>query len=66
MTRSKSEDKRTAIMDAATHSIATSGIQVSTATIAKEAGISTGSLFTYFDSKAQLFSQLLIKWLKRS
>ena len=61
MARPKSEDKRNAIMDAATRVIVTQGLSAPTATIAKEAGISNGSLFTYFETKADLFNQLFLE-----
>ena len=47
MARPKSEDKRNAIMEAATRVIVAQGLGGPTATIAQEAGISNGSLFTY-------------------
>ena len=61
MARPKSNDKRNAIMDAATRVIVTQGLSAPTATIAKEAGISNGSLFTYFETKADLFNQLYLE-----
>ena len=45
-------------MAAAIRVIATRGLGAATATIAKEAGVSNGSLFTYFATKADLFNQL--------
>jgi AcrR family transcriptional regulator len=61
MARPKSEDKRNAIMDAATRVIVTHGLSAPTATIAQEAGISNGSLFTYFKTKAVLLNQLYLE-----
>ncbi|QIF00975.1 TetR/AcrR family transcriptional regulator [Roseimicrobium sp. ORNL1] len=61
MARPKSDDKRNAIMDAATRVIVTQGLSAPTATIAREAGISNGSLFTYFETKADLFNQLYLE-----
>ncbi|HEY8899616.1 MAG TPA: TetR/AcrR family transcriptional regulator [Chthoniobacterales bacterium] len=61
MARPKSTDKRTAIMDAATRVIVAQGLSAPTATIAKEAGVSNGSLFTYFETKADLFNQLYLE-----
>src|SRR4051794_23404866 len=58
MPRPRSDDKRAAIMSAATRIIAVQGLGAATATIAKEAGVSNGSLFTYFDTKADLLNQL--------
>jgi AcrR family transcriptional regulator len=61
MARPKSEDKRDALMAAATRVIAAQGLCAPTALIAREAGVSNGSLFTYFDTKADLFSQLYLE-----
>ena len=61
MARPKSDDKRTAIMEAATQLIVSQGLNVATAAIAKEAGIANGSLFTYFETKADLFNQLYLE-----
>jgi AcrR family transcriptional regulator len=59
--RPKSEDKRNAIIEAATRVIVTQGLSAPTATIAQEAGVSNGSLFTYFETKADLFNQLYLE-----
>jgi hypothetical protein len=56
MARSKSDDRRSAIMSAAIRVIASQGLGAATATIAKEAGVSNGSLFTYFETKADLLN----------
>ncbi|TCL06224.1 TetR/AcrR family transcriptional regulator [Sodalis ligni] len=61
MARPKSDDKRSAIMDAAIRIIATRGVSAPTALIAKEAGVSNGSLFTYFGTKAELLNQLYLE-----
>lgn len=58
MARPKSEDRRNAILEAATRAIVAQGLSAPTAAIAKEAGIPNGSLFTYFETKAELFNQL--------
>ena len=60
MARPKSDDKRNAIMAAATRVIVTHGLSAPTAMIAQEAGVSNGSLFTYFETKAKLFNQLYL------
>ncbi len=60
MARPKSEDKRNAILAAAARVIVTHGLSASTAMIAQEAGVSNGSLFTYFETKADLLNQLYI------
>lgn len=61
MARPRSEDKRNAIMEAATRVIVTQGLSAPTATIAREAGVSNGSLFTYFETKVDLFNQLYLE-----
>lgn len=61
MPRPKSEDKRNALMAAATRIIVAQGLSAPTAEIAKEAGISNGSLFTYFGTKSDLFNQLYLE-----
>jgi AcrR family transcriptional regulator len=48
-------------MAAATRVIAVQGLGAATATIAREAGVSNGSLFTYFDTKADLLNQLYLE-----
>jgi AcrR family transcriptional regulator len=45
-------------MAAATRVIASDGLSAATAAIAKEAGVSNGSLFTYFETKADLLNEL--------
>ncbi len=47
-------------MAAATRVIVAQGLSAPTAVIAREAGISNGSLFTYFETKADLFNQLYL------
>lgn len=61
MARPRSDEKRSAILSAATRVIAAQGLGAATATIAQEAGVSNGSLFTYFETKADLFNQLYLK-----
>ena len=61
MARPKSEDKRSAILSAATRVIASQGLGAPTATIAREAGVSNGSLFTYFPTKSDLFNHLYLE-----
>jgi AcrR family transcriptional regulator len=60
MPRARSEDRRNAILSAATRVIASQGLGAATATIAKEAGVSNGSLFVYFDTKAALLNELYV------
>jgi AcrR family transcriptional regulator len=61
MARPKSDDKRSAIIVAATRVIVKQGLSAPTAVIAKEAGVANGSLFTYFPTKADLFNQLYLE-----
>ena len=61
MARPRSEDKRDAILAAAIKVIASQGLSAPTALIAKEAGVSSGSLFTYFTTKADLLNNLYLE-----
>jgi AcrR family transcriptional regulator len=61
MARPRSDDKRSAILSAAIRVIASQGLGAATATIAKEAGVSNGSLFTYFETKAALLNHLYVE-----
>src|SRR5271168_373475 len=61
MARPRSDDRRSAIISAAIRVIAAQGLSAPTATIAKEAGVSNGSLFTYFETKADLLNQLYVE-----
>jgi AcrR family transcriptional regulator len=61
MARPKSEDKRNAIMEAATRVIAAQGLGAPTMKIAEEAGVANGSLFTYFETKSELFNALYLE-----
>ncbi|MDQ2741139.1 MAG: TetR/AcrR family transcriptional regulator [Chloroflexota bacterium] len=47
-------------MSAATRVIASQGLGAATATIAQQAGISNGSLFLYFETKAILMNELYV------
>jgi AcrR family transcriptional regulator len=60
MARPRSEDRKNAIMAAATRVIAAQGLAAPTSLIAMEAGISNGSLFTYFETKADLLNALYV------
>ena len=51
MARPKSEDKKQALLDAATSAIAQYGIAASTALIARRAGVAEGTLFCDFATK---------------
>lgn len=61
MARPRSDDKRNAIMAAAIRVIASQGLGAATAMIAKEAGVSNGSFFTYFETKTDLMNQLYVE-----
>jgi AcrR family transcriptional regulator len=57
--RPKSEDKRYAILDAATRLFAERGLTAApTSEISKQAGVAEGTLFTYFKTKDELINAL--------
>src|SRR5258708_38401702 len=58
MAKPKSEDKRNAILAAATQVFAERGLGAPTAAITSLAGIAEGSLFTYFKTKDELINAL--------
>ena len=58
MAKAKSEDKRNAILFAATQVFAERGLGAPTAAITTAAGIAEGSLFTYFKTKHELINTL--------
>ena len=60
MPRPRSADRRDAILSAATHVVALQGLGAATAVIAKEAGVSNGSLFVYFATKTALLNELYV------
>lgn len=60
MARPKSDDRRNAILETATQVIAMHGLAAPTALIAKQAKVSTGSLFTYFPTKRDLLNRLYV------
>ena len=61
MPRPRSDKKRSAILEAATRVIVSQGLSAPTMVIAKEAGVANGSLFTYFETKTDLFNQLYLE-----
>jgi len=61
MARPRSEDKRNAILNAATQVIAVDGVSAPTARIAKIAGVAEGTLFTYFNNKDELLNELYVQ-----
>jgi AcrR family transcriptional regulator len=58
MARSKSEDKRNAILSAATTVFAERGLGAPTSAISQAAGVAEGTLFTYFPTKDELINAL--------
>src|ERR1700720_1576543 len=57
MARPRSEDKRNAILDAATRLFAERGLTAApTSEISKQAGVAEGTLFTYFKTKDDLIN----------
>ncbi|MEB6411199.1 TetR/AcrR family transcriptional regulator [Enterobacter vonholyi] len=60
MARPKSEDKKQALLEAATVAFAQSGIAASTALIARKAGVAEGTLFRYFATKDDLLNALYL------
>ena len=59
MARPRSEDKRNAILEAATRVFAKRGLTgAPTSEISKQAGIAEGTLFTYFETKDDLINAL--------
>ena len=61
MARPLSDEKRNALMRAATRVIVSQGLGAPTAIIAREAGVASGSLFTYFETKKVLFNELYLE-----
>ncbi len=60
MARPKSEDKKQALLEAATVAFAQSGIAASTSLIARNAGVAEGTLFRYFPTKDDLLNALYL------
>ena len=58
MARPKSEDKRNAILAAATEVFADRGLSAATSAISSAAGVAEGTLFTYFKTKDDLINAL--------
>jgi AcrR family transcriptional regulator len=58
MARSKSEDKRNALLSAATQVFAERGLGAPTSAISQAAGVAEGTLFTYFPTKDELINAL--------
>lgn len=60
MARPRSEDKRIALLEAATEEVATHGLGAPTVRIAKLAGVAEGTLFRYFPTKDDLLNELYL------
>jgi AcrR family transcriptional regulator len=60
MARPLSEEKRSAMLAAATQAVASLGIAAPTARISKDAGVAEGTLFVYFPTKDDLLCQLFL------
>ncbi|HEJ8376857.1 TPA: TetR/AcrR family transcriptional regulator [Raoultella planticola] len=60
MARPKSEDKKQALLEAATAAFAQSGVAASTSAIARSAGVAEGTLFRYFATKDELLNELYL------
>jgi AcrR family transcriptional regulator len=61
MARVRSSEKSNAILQAAVHEIAKTGLGAPTAKIARRAGIAAGTLFTYFANKEELLNELYLE-----
>ena len=65
MARPRSDERRTSILEAATRVISSQGLTAAaTSAIAKDAGVSNGSLFIYFDTKTTLLNELYVQLKK--
>lgn len=58
MAKPRSEDKRNAILTAATEVFADRGLSAPTSAISRSAGVAEGTLFTYFKTKDELLNAL--------
>jgi AcrR family transcriptional regulator len=61
MARPLSDEKRRMLIDAATDAVALLGTSASTAKIASAAGVSEGTLFTYFPTKDELLNAVYME-----
>jgi len=61
MARARSPEKRQAILQSAVREIASSGLGVSTARIARGAALAEGTMFIYFASKDDLLNELYLE-----
>jgi AcrR family transcriptional regulator len=60
MARARNPAHRLALLNAATRVVAAEGLGASTASIAREAGVSAGTLFVYFETKTALVNELYV------
>lgn len=60
MARSRNPAHLVALLNAATRVFAAEGLGASTASIAREAGVSAGTLFVYFETKPALVNELYV------
>ena len=60
MVRPRSEEKRTALLDAAADVVAADGVEARTAAVAKLAGVAEGTLFRHFATKDVLLDELYL------
>ncbi|ENA9836474.1 TetR/AcrR family transcriptional regulator [Escherichia coli] len=60
MARPLSEEKRIAVLESAIEAVSRLGVGAPTSLIAKEAGVSVGTLFRYFQSKEILLNELYL------
>lgn len=60
MARPLSEEKRTALLSAATALLAANGVSATTLQIAKTAGVAEGTLFRYFSTKEELLNKVYL------
>lgn len=60
MARPRNPAHRDALLDAATRIFATNGLGASTSSLAAAAGVSTGTLFVYFETKSVLVNALYV------
>lgn len=61
MVRPRNPAHRRDLLAAATRVFGEQGLGASTASIGKEAGVSAGTLFVHFDSKATLINELYVE-----
>ena len=61
MARQKSEERRSAILEALTQTIASKGVSASTLAVAKMAGVSEGTIFKHFVTKDELLNALYVE-----